>query len=236
MDMTKREKLSLRIDEVLVTYNALVENYTNLVGETTKYEVRNFPDTKKEFGKLKELEDFISMIEKRIEILKNEIAIEKFYLTDEGIALKSNLEKKCETLYDNAKILHEKMQGLVSEKILALLDDSWTVNACETKIEVGLKDTTDKGFRFLFGHSFDIYYNTWGGDKLELNYGTMGSFDVLDPECVRPKYLLGLASIANNKELIVELTSIMKNWNDTRREMFREIDRIEETLKNPLAA
>jgi hypothetical protein len=234
--MTKREKLSLRIDEVLVTYNTLVENYTNIVGENTKYEVRSFPDIKKEYGKLKELEGFISMIEKRIEILKNEIAIEKFYLTDEGIALKSNLEKKCETLYDNAKDFHEKMMGLVSEKILALLDDSWTVNACETRIEVGLKDTSDKGFRFLFGHSFDIYYNTWGADKLELNYGTMGSFDVLDPECVRPKYLLGLASIANNKELIIELTSIMKTWNDTRHEMFREIDKIEKTLKNPLAA
>lgn len=236
MTMTKREKLSLRIDEVLVTYNALIDNYTNLVGKPSRYEVRNFPDTKKEFSKLKELEGFISVIEKRIDILKNEIAIEKFYLTDEGIALKSNLEKKCETLYDNAKVFHEKMMSMVSEKILALLDDSWTVNACETRIEVGLKDTTGKGFRFLFGHSFDIYYNTWGGDKIELNYGTMGSFDVLDPKCVLPKYLLGLASIANNKELIIELTSIMKNWNETRREMFREIDRIEATLKNPLAA
>lgn len=236
MAMTKREKLSLRIDEVLVTYNALIDNYTNLVGKTCRYEVRNFPDTKKEFSKLKDLEGFISVIEKRIEILKNEIAIEKFYLTDEGIALKSNLEKKCETLYDNAKVFHEKMMSMVSEKILALLDDNWTVNACETRIEVGLKDTTGKGFRFLFGHSFDIYYNTWGGDKIELNYGTMGSFDVLDPKCVLPKYLLGLASIANNKELIIDLTSIMKNWNETRREMFREIDRIEATLKNPLAA
>jgi hypothetical protein len=59
-----------------------------------------------------------------------------------------------------------------------------------------------------FGHDFTIYYepSTYKSNepRFDLNYGTLGSFDLFNDE-TRPVYLNGLATISNNKEWLKNL-------------------------------
>ena len=227
--MTQREKVTNEIQSVIEVYNNLAkENGFDLIIYGSYY-TRD--------AKVYELKQTLDNFNIRLNELKRKIEVKNYYLTDEGSKLKSKLESKREKLYNNLKGYNNKQCERISKKILAFLDDDWTTNVSDTRIEIGLKDIKENKFIFLFGHSFEFYFNHWGNEnKLEMNYGSMGSFDVLDDNCFRPKFLLGMATIANNKELVSELQSIMIEWRRVCRDFYTEIDDIEKVLKNPLAA
>lgn len=227
--MTQREKVNNEIQSIIEVYNNLAkENGFDIIIYGSYY-TRD--------AKVYELKQTLENFKIRLNELNRKIEVKKYYLTDEGSIVKSKLEAKREKLFNNLKAYNNKQQERISKKILAFLDDDWTTNVSDTRIEIGLKDIKENKFNFLFGHSFEFYFNTWSKEnKLEMNYGTMGAFDVLDDNCFRPKYLLGMATIANNKELVSELYLIMVEWRRVCRELCSEIDDVEKVLKNPLAA
>jgi hypothetical protein len=227
--MTQREKVTNEIKSIIEVYNNLAKEHGFDLIIYGSYYPRD--------AKVYEMKQTLENFKNRLNELNRKIEVKKYYLTDEGSKVKSKLESKREKLYSNLKDYNNKQCERISKKILAFLDDDWTTNVSDTRIEIGLKDIKENKFNFLFGHSFEFYLNTWSKEnKLEMNYGTMGAFDVLDDNCFRPKYLLGMASIANNKELISELRSIMIEWRRVCRDFYSEIDDIEKVLKNPLAA
>ena len=66
-----------------------------------------------------------------------------------------------------------------------------------------------------------------------MNYGTLGSFNPLEENCERGKYLMAMAKFAENTQLISQLKDIMIDWQKQNIEINKKIALIENKLKNP---
>jgi len=59
-----------------------------------------------------------------------------------------------------------------------------------------------------------------------MNYGTMGVFDLNDPNSLRKKYLLGMATIANHTEFLRTLSNMFKEFDKKLSEIYFKMDKL----------
>ena len=104
-------------------------------------------------------------------------------------------------------------------------------------VEIGLVNRDpERNYDMQFGHTFTIYFDGYNHGKkspqFELNYGTLGSFNLFNDE-TRPLYLNGLASISNNKEFLqILMGKFIENCNSIK-EISKKIDELNKKLNNP---
>lgn len=165
-------------------------------------------------------------LEYKIEAMKNAIKDkelrlkrEAYYATPEGKAYKEEIERKISELRDTWKNTHDTFENWIISTVNEMVPGNWTARLSlgsymSGNVEIGLvnrdPERKEKGFETQFGHDFTIYFDGYNFGKktprFELNYGTLGAFDLFNDE-TRPLYLNGLAKISNDKEFLQLLMS-----------------------------
>lgn len=115
----------------------------------------------------------------------------------------------------------------------------------DTKIVVGIStenaeaDNETGCTPTLFGHNFDIFYRTKHDYKtdtpyrqLEMNYGTMGTFDVMN-DTSRIQALVAMGSFAGNEQFKKQLISIIEKYEAEIKKIRDAVNAIDNKLANP---
>jgi hypothetical protein len=159
------------------------------------------------------------------------LRIENYYNTEEGKERKATLEKKMKDLEDAIDKYvvdeHKRLNAFIKE----WLGEDWGCNFYGgTMMDIGIVEkVTDNNYNsFLFGHSFSLYF----GNRFEMNYGTMGSFDVFKSE-KRVQFLVGMAKFAENKDKLEYLKSRLSDAANFISLMNCEYNDLNDELKHP---
>ena len=160
-----------------------------------------------------DLEDKIKAVEHAIADKELRLKREAYFETPEGKAYKENLEAKITANITEYREICENFQNWVISEVNNMVPGNWTVRCSfgynNGNITIGLVNRNPKNnYEMQFGHDFTIYYEPYtyksNEPRFELNYGTLGSFDLFNDE-TRSVYLNGLATISNNKEWLKNL-------------------------------
>lgn len=187
------------------------------------------------------LEEKIEAVKSCIDAKEHRLKVEEYYKTEEGLKIKKNIEERKAFLIDIRKKIIKSVENDVQKYLDENIGDGWTNKVTNNfnyiYVDFGLKPVTPKYIKdnctFEFGHEFNISYDhDYGKDRYEMNYGTLGPFD-LDNNSIRPKYLLGMGKICSDKKFITELKNRLINVNSRIMEIRTEIDNLDNTLKNP---
>lgn len=229
--MTRKEKLFAEVNGLIEKYNKMTEGHEGY--EPRKKYENNYRTTRK----CDELVDEIAFVNKLISNFELKLKIEEYWLTNEGATRKASLEKRIAEIEQSFEDTDNMWTNGITELIMSYLTDGdWIVHPRISGAEIGIKDPVGKSPNsILFGHSFELHYNKWRYDDepiLEINYGTMGSFDpLLDTN--RVMYLQGMVKIASNTELIKKLQNAFEQWNIMHSEISKKYNKLKNELKNP---
>lgn len=191
----------------------------------------------KEF-KVCDLECKIEAVKRAIADKELRLKKEAYFETPEGKAYKEDLETKITANIQAYQALRNEFQNWVITEVNNMVPGNWTANVSfgynSGNITIGLVNRDPKNnYEMQFGHDFTIYYEPYtykhNGPRFELNYGTLGSFDLFNDE-TRPVYLNGLATISNNKEWLLTL---MDKFID-HIAVANDLTKIREDLRNQL--
>lgn len=167
---------------------------------------------------------------------------EAYFATPEGSKYKKEIEDRIETYWAELKQIHDSFENWIIKKINEMIPGNWTAQLglgsyMSGNVEIGLVNRDpERNCPMEFGHEFTIYFDGWNfgqkSPRFELNYGTIGAFDLFNNE-TRPLYLNGLATISNNKEFLqVLMNKFIENCNDTKN-ISEQIDTLKIKLDNP---
>lgn len=190
-----------------------------------------------------DLNDKIDAVKRAIREKANRIKNEAYLNTPEGMALKANIEAQIKTCQANYRKVHDEFESWINTEVNNLVPGGWGVNLhigyMSGNVEIGLinRDKGNPNRKLEFGHEFNIYFDSYAYGKraprFDLNYGTMGSFDIFNNE-IRPIYLNGLATISNNKEFLqLLLAKFIENVQNANK-ISEELDKLRKQLENPL--
>lgn len=228
--MTQKEKLFIEVNELSNQYKTIVDE--NGLSTSNYAYGRLYSDGFRHKYKVTELRELVKTYKNLIDNANYEVKVKQFYETEEGNILKTDLETKINNIETEYWGEFDKTTKYVKEKILALLPNEWGCNVYDSSFNIGIKDPENEN-GFLFGHSFDAHFNTFVSNRLEFNYGTMGSFDpIQNPN--RVEFLKGLVTITSNIELVYELNKIYTDITKRRREYYKTIDDLTRRLKYPI--
>ena len=194
-----------------------------------------------EFKKV-DLEDKIHAMETAIKAKELRLKKEAFYATPEGEKYKKDLEERRDLFIHVRKTVIKGVEGFVQNFLNEYIGEGWGCQFSHgwnrAHLSVGLRAFTpervEKGYFFEFGHEFEITWDKedFGRGELQMNYGTLGSFDLENGEG-RLKYLRGMAEFADNKGWINKLKERFVDANAKLMEINRNIDEVDDKLKNP---
>lgn len=194
-----------------------------------------------EFKKV-DLEDKIHAMETAIKAKELRLKKEAFYATPEGEKYKKDLEERRELFIHVRKTIIKGVEGFVQNFLNEYIGEGWGCQFSHgwnrAHLSVGLRAFTpervEKEYFFEFGHEFEITWDKedFGRGELQMNYGTLGSFDLENGEG-RLKYLRGMAEFADNKGWINKLKERFVDANAKLMEINRNIDEVDDKLKNP---
>ena len=195
--------------------------------------------------KVNELEYKIESVENALKKQSIRIESEKYFATDEGKKDKENVENKIANLNTKQKNLVIEFENWLNVEIRYMFGDSWLTRVSfgwkSVNIEIGLKNIHPENSYdiFEFGHSFNIHFDLDNyyieknkKPRFEMNYGTMGSFDLFD-DTYRSLYLEGLGRLANNKVMLQNIFYKCNEYTIEDYNIEKEIGELEEYLKNP---
>ena len=167
---------------------------------------------------------------------------EAYFVTPEGQNYKKNIEDLIAQHRTDLKKIHDDFKNWIINKVNDMVPGNWT--AClnlssymSGNVKIGLVNCDpERNYDMQFGHEFTIYFDGYNHGKkspqFELNYGTLGSFDLFNDE-TRPLYLNGLATISNNKEFLqILMGKFIENCNSIK-EISKKIDELNKKLNNP---
>ena len=181
------------------------------------------------------LEEKIEAVTNALESKKKRLALEAYYETEEGKEFLADIDNKLTWYANDRRFLKNQFEHDVELLLNKLLGNGWGVNYSNSlgggNVEIGLLNTdSGRNFKFEFGHSFTIYWELkdWKTNKerLEMNYGTMVAFDLNDPNGLRKKYLLGMATIANHTEFLRTLSNMFKELDKKMSEIYFKMDKL----------
>ena len=230
--MTKKEKLANE-------YIALRKEFDGddfkpgLTDNQVWYLVREF--------KVYQLESKIESVKQAIKDKDIRLKKEAYYETPEGQAYKENIEAQLNKYHDDYKKLHDEFEAWVISEVNRMCPGGWTARLSlgymSGNVEIGLINRDpERNFSMQFGHEFTIYFDGYAFGKktprFELNYGTLGCFDLFNDE-TRPLYLNGLATISNNKEWLQLLMAKFIENTQKATELSKLGDELHNKLNNP---
>jgi hypothetical protein len=193
-------------------------DFSNRASHHTKDEIRNMIDYAKRC--------YESEVKK--------LRIENYFNTEEGKEEKERLTKEYEALQNERAEMFENTNKKLDIFIKDFLGKEWGVRYGTYSTEIGIVKDDNNGFvNFVFGHSFTIYHDTVFGERFEMNYGTLGSFELLNDDVLRPKYLMGMATFANDKDRLSKLRSYLKSVEEDIKELEKRMDKVSNKLKHP---
>lgn len=235
--MSRKENLIFEYFKLKHLFDTLQPEYYNVVTNEipTPAEVSKFYKFT-----IYELENKIYDLNISIAEINKQAEVKKYYETKEGKLLKEELLKKRKELYNKHSNKIKSFEKYINDTLSIMLGDGWTCVAHfgqdNGNVEIGLVNTDKNrsGFIFEFGHTFTIYWdNYWNNkERLDLNYGTLGSFNLLESG-TRQKYLSGLATVSNNTGWINDIKNMFKETYFELQKIKNEIDNIGEKLENP---
>lgn len=194
-------------------------DFSNRASHHTKDEIRNMIDYAKRC--------YESEVEK--------MRIENYFNTEEGKAEKERLTKEYEALQNERIEMFRNANKELGIFIKDFLGKEWGVRYGTYSTEIGIvKDVNDGFVNFVFGHSFTIYHDTMFDKRFEMNYGCLGSFELLNDEVLRPKYLMGMATFANDKDRLLRLRSYLKSVGEDIKGVEERMDKVSNKLNHPL--
>lgn len=236
--MTQKEKLIRQYFALKHKFDMNENCERPCPAEPTEKDIRSM---QKEF-KVMDLEYKISCVETALKNQAMRIEREKYFATEEGKLAKENAENEKANLWTQHKNLITELENWLNKELHYLFGDNWKCkfNTGYKSIhgEIGVKniDPEREGFDFEFGHSFDIYFDldNFGksSPRFEMNYGTLGSFDLFE-DTYRSEYLEGQGKFANNKKLLKDLFDKMMNIEKRNEIIENKINEIDEFLENP---
>ena len=163
------------------------------------------------------------------------LRITAYFATDEGKKVKADIDIQIEKIIAEREEYTEKTRDLLVSFIKDWLGDEWDISYFSSNsLEIGLVDSEKN--KFIFGHTFTIYYPDFMFDekkRFEMNYGCLGSFDLLKENNTRSRYLLGMGLFSNNKDKLEELKSMLYTYANKMSVYDDELNKLERVLKNP---
>lgn len=237
--MNKKEKLIRQYFALKHRFDLNEEGCSKVCpSEPTPVDIRYMS---KEF-KVTDLEYKISCVETELKNQAIRIEREKYFATEEGKLAKENAENEKANLWAQHKNLIIELENWLNKELNYLFGDNWKCrfNTGYKSIhgEIGVKnrDPEREESDFEFGHSFDIYFDldNYGepGPRFEMNYGTLGSFDLF-ADTYRSEYLEGQGKFANNKKLLKDLFDKMIDIEKRNEVIENRINEIDKFLKDP---
>lgn len=192
-----------------------------------------------EFESLKKLKQSVEFLEIALEQAISDNEIKKFYATEEGKILKSELEESLEILQHECRKNDEIHLNKIKDIVFTVLDKNyWDLYGNPESFTIGLKEVNkerlERGFTLMFAEQFSVYnFKRFTKEStLEINYGSSGSFD--PKNSYRTMYLMGLATFSNSFEMQDELKQELNTWYTSQREFYAKYDAVQKRLKNPL--
>lgn len=207
--------------------------------EPTEKDIRSMS---KEF-KIMDLEYKISAVNNSLRNQAIRIERENYFATDEGKLAKENAETERRNLWEEHKKLIKEFEEWINNEIRYLFGDNWLCQANtgyrSVRISIGMKNIHPEksAGEFEFGHAFDVTYDKdplfKPGVRFEMNYSTLGSFDLFEDN-YRSEYLEGQGRFANNKNLLKEIFNKSEVLANCDTELEKKMKDIDNWLKNPL--
>ena len=232
--MTNKEKL---YKEYVITKNKLnALKGENLIGGDNIdefFESTNFKNNASSHTK-DDLKRMIYNVEVSYNIALEEKRVQDYFSTEEGKAEKERLTKEYEVLQNERTEIFKNANKKLDIFIKDFLGNEWGVRYDKYSTEIGIvKDVNDGFVKFVFGYSFTIYLDTMFDKRFEMNYGCLGRFELLNDEVLRPKYLMGMATFANDKDRLVRLRLYLKSVGEDIEGVEEKMDKVSDKLKHP---
>ena len=232
--MTIKEKLYMEYVIAKNKLNALKGE--NLIGGDNIdefFESTNFKDNASSYTK-DDLKRMIYNVEVSYNIALEEKRVQDYFSTEEGKAEKERLTKEYEVLQNERTEMFKNANKKLDIFIKDFLGKEWGVRYGTYSTEIGIvKDVNDGFVNFVFGHSFTIYHDAMFEKRFAMNYGCLGSFELLNDEVLRPKYLMGMATFANDKDRLLRLRLYLKSVEEDIKGVEERMDKVSNRLKHP---
>lgn len=179
---------------------------------------------------VKELEEDLAIAQQSLERTKKKAAIEAYFKSPDGAALKRRLEKKI----DEAKGMLLKAQTDMAIDLrdftMRNLGHRWIIrNFNQSCLTLDFNGNDGKP---IFGMDIHVYYGTdlCDPDEYSMNYSS-GCFD-LKTISERHEYLSGLCTLTK-QEVATEFKKMLKAYSRFCNEYHTEIDNLKNQLQNP---
>ena len=231
--MSQKEKLAAEYIELKKQFDG--EDFKeNILENQMWYLTRKF--------KVQDLKDKIEYVKYALKEKEIRLKREAYFETPEGHAYKKEIEDCIETYRGAWKQIHDTFENWIIKKVNEMVPGNWTAVLSTSAymsayVEIGLINRDpERNCPMQFGHSFTIYYDGYNFGKkdprFELNYGTLGGFDIFKNE-TRRTYLNGLATISNNMEFLqLLMAKFIEKCSDIK-EISKQIDELNNKLRNP---
>ena len=194
------------------------DEFSNRASHHTKNQIRNMIDYAKRCYEFE--------LEKK--------RTEEYFDTEEGKAEKERLTKEYEALQNTRAEMFKNANKELDIFIKDFRGKEWGVRYGTYSTEIGIvKDVNDGFVNFVFGHSFTIYHDAMFEKRFAMNYGCLGSFELLNDEVLRPKYLMGMATFANDKDRLLRLRLYLKSVEEDIKGVEERMDKVSNRLKHP---
>lgn len=190
-----------------------------------------------------ELKERIERLERRVASKKQDIENEArkadFLASEEGQAkMQDAIERRKEL--GNAIAAHkEETFKTIEGAVKGLLGEHWGLLTLSTPtITIGIVD--ENGNR-IFGQSCEIHYEevNWpeGREEFSINFGTCGSFDIMDGEAVGSfsRFHIDLCKLLSNKAFLEWLKGTMKSYTNELKSLYKKAEELNAWIKNPVA-
>lgn len=237
--MTQKEKLYF---EYLTIKNEIYA----VTGETDKQiNLDEFCKTGRFWKEAKDstvayLQRDIENAKRSLEQRKRDKKRDEWFATPEGAQWKQDKETEIKHLYEQEQHLMDSALQYTSKVIKKLLGEHFDVTSFGSRsMTIGIvKEYAEDGrAEALFGHTFEVYFerNYFGKHRWELNYGTMGSFNLDEDNSTRTQYLVGLAKFASDKAVVPALRDYLNGYTDSLHTLSSACYDAQAELKNPKA-
>lgn len=187
---------------------------------------------------IKEIRRMIDYAKRCYEDEYERLRIENYYNTEEGKAVKEALLDRIWEMENKRKDCIETATEQLDNMIKEWLGAEWGVAyVCSGSMDIGLVEERKNNVNcFYFGHSFQLYYDSYVKEesRFEMNYGCMGSFNLLKEDGnLRCKFLMGMGTFANDKEKLAELKKATDKFVAELNKINSELDDLTHDYRNP---
>ena len=243
--MTQKEALhyeTIQIQNEIRTIQGKAEENINL---DTYVDTPNFKKYADRRTKV-ELEKELAIAKEALKAAQKKAAVEKWLASEEGKEYIQSRKNTIENLYKENREKMEEARAYVSKFIKFLLGEQWDVTRFgDDRMEVAIidkysEDGTPVG---LFGHEFNVYFgHDWKftNDSVaetyrwEMNYGTMGSFNLDEDNSTRVQHIIGMGKFAEYTSKSTELKDYLQSLAKELYGRHKLIYNIEKEIKNPV--